>query len=112
MKTFKGFMREGSGFPTSCTEPCRSGGSGDKSSFISVIQQVVKRLSAFVGQIGNQEYLLPEHAVNRLRGSLERIGFTFGEVPTMEGKSGSFDLPMSNLVDVLEKTGILRLMNF
>ena len=56
---------------------------------------VVKRLSAIVGQIGNMEYLLPEHALTRLRGSLQKIGLTFGAIPTMEGESGSFDLPLA-----------------
>ena len=56
---------------------------------------VVKRLNAMVGQIGNMEYLIPEHALNRLRNNLNKIGLTFGEIPTMEGKSGSFDLPLA-----------------
>ena len=90
MKTFKGFMREGVG--SSAVSAVDDG--------INITNvgnpEVVKRLSAFVGQIGNQEYLIPEHAINRIRGSLERIGFTFDkEVPTMEGKSGSFELKMS-----------------
>ena len=90
MKTFKGFMREGVGSSTDDLAV------DDGINITDVANpEVVKRLSAFVGQIGNQEYLMPEHAVNRIRTSLERIGFTFArEVPTMEGKSGSFDLPL------------------
>ena len=91
MKTFKGFMKEGVGSSTDDMAV------DDGVNVTDVANpEVVKRLSAFVGQIGNQEYLIPEHAVNRIRTSLERIGFTFSrEVPTMEGKSGSFELPMS-----------------
>ena len=91
MKTFKGFMREGVGSSTDDLAV------DDGINITDVANpEVVKRLSAFVGQIGNQEYLIPEHAINRIRTSLERIGFTFSkEVPTMEGKSGSFELPMS-----------------
>jgi len=91
MKTFKGFMREGVGSSTDDLAV------DDGINITDVANpEVVKRLSAFVGQIGNQEYLMPEHAVNRIRTSLERIGFTFSkEVPTMEGKNGSFELPMS-----------------
>ena len=89
MKTFKGFMKEGVG--TSASVPL------DVDVNITNVgnPEVVKRLSVYVGQIGNQEYLIPEHAINRLRSSLEQIGFTFGAIPTMEGKSGSFDLKLS-----------------
>ena len=91
MKTFKGFIKEGIGSSTDDTAV------DDGVNITDVANpEVVKRLSAYVGQVGNQEYLIPEHAINRIRTSLERIGFTFSkEVPTMEGKSGSFELPMS-----------------
>ena len=96
MKTFKGFMREGSWFPTGpVSEPENNlGGSVEVNPASLGDPVVVKRLNAIVGQIGNMEYLLPEHALNRLRGSLHKIGITFGEIPQMEGKSGSFDLPL------------------
>mgnify|MGYP003642735263 FL=1 len=96
MKTFKGFMREGSGFPTSsAAEPSSNlGGSTEVNPSSLGNPEVVKRLNAIVGQIGNGEYLLPEHALNRLRGSLQKIGLSFAAIPTMEGKSGSFDLKL------------------
>tara|TARA_R100000995_G_C3467176_1_gene116332 strand:+ start:411 stop:845 length:435 start_codon:yes stop_codon:yes gene_type:complete len=91
MKTFKGFIKEGIGSSTDDQAVDDGVNITDVGN-----PEVVKRLSAYVGQVGNQEYLIPEHAVNRIRASLERIGFTFSkEVPTMEGKSGSFELPMS-----------------
>ena len=34
--------------------------------------------------------------VSRLRNSLSKIGLTFGEVPMMEGESGSYDLPLTS----------------
>ena len=55
----------------------------------------LRRLNAYVGSIGNMEYLLPEHAINRLKTSLMKVGLSFGEIPTMEGNSGSFDLPLT-----------------
>ena len=57
--------------------------------------ETLRRLNAYIGSIGNMEYLLPEHALNRLRTSLMKVGLSFGEIPTMEGKSGSFDLPLT-----------------
>ena len=92
VKTFKGFIKEASGFPTagSPEDPSNLGGSVDVNPAALGDPAVVKRLSAIVGQIGNMEYLLPEHALTRLRGSLQKIGLTFGAIPTMEGESGSF----------------------
>ena len=55
----------------------------------------LRRLNAYIGSIGNMEYLLPEHALNRLKTSLMKVGLSFGEIPTMEGNSGSFDLPLT-----------------
>ena len=57
--------------------------------------RVLKALNAYVGAIANMEYMLPEHALNRLRNSLSRVGFSFGEVPDMTESSGSFDLPLT-----------------
>jgi len=57
--------------------------------------ETLKRLNAYLGSIGNMEYLLPEHALNRLRTSLMKVGLSFGEIPAMEGSSGSFDLPLT-----------------
>ena len=90
-------MREGSGFPTGPVgeNPNNLGGSLEVNPASLGDPAVVKRLNAIVGQIGNMEYLLPEHALNRLRGSLNKIGLSFGELPQMEGKSGSFDLPLA-----------------
>ena len=58
---------------------------------------VVRRLNAYVGAIANMEYMLPEHALNKLKEKLGRLGFSFGEIPEMTEKSGSFDLPLSVL---------------
>ena len=56
---------------------------------------VVRRLNAYVGAIANMEYMLPEHALNKLKEKLGRLGFSFGQIPEMTDKSGSFDLPLS-----------------
>ena len=57
---------------------------------------VLKRLNAIVGGIADHEYIVAEHAIERLRNNLGKIGLAFGgPIPTMEGSSGSFDLPLS-----------------
>jgi hypothetical protein len=40
--------------------------------------------------------MIPEMVVGRLRNSLSKIGLTFGEVPMMEGESGSYNLPLTS----------------
>ena len=57
--------------------------------------QVIRRLNAYVGAIANMEYMLPEHALNKLKEKLGRVGFSFGAIPEMTEKSGSFDLPLT-----------------
>ena len=48
--------------------------------------QVIRRLNAYVGAIANMEYMLPEHALNRLKEKLGRLGFSFGQIPEMTEK--------------------------
>ena len=67
--------------------------------------QNLKRINAIIGSIANMEYILPEHAVARLRGSLDKIHLTFPQVPTMEGSSGEFDLPLTLFGGRFGKTG-------
>ena len=57
--------------------------------------KVLKALNAYVGAIANMEYMLPEHALNKLKEKLGRLGFSFGAIPEMTEKSGSFDLPLT-----------------
>ena len=91
MKSFKNFLSE-SGVGTSDQNMASDMGINP-----SEIQnpKVLKTLNAYVGAIANMEYMLPEHALNRLRNSLSRVGFSFGEVPDMTESSGSFDLPLT-----------------
>ena len=97
MKSFKKYIEEASGFPTGPVgeNPNNLAGSIEINPAELGNPAVVKRLNAIVGSISNFEYLIPEHALNRLRNSLNKIGLSFGEFPTMEGKSGSFELPLT-----------------
>ena len=97
MKSFKSYIKEASGFPTSpgVEVPNNLGGSLEVNPTDVGDPSMLKRLNAIVGTIGNHEYLVGEHAVARLRGTLNKIGLSFGDTPQMEGMSGSFDLPLS-----------------
>ena len=90
MRTFKNFIKENVG--TSDQNMAVDNGINP-----SEIQnpKVLKALNAYVGAIANMEYILPEHALNKLRSSLSRVGFSFGAIPEMTEKSGSFDLPLT-----------------
>ena len=97
MKSFKSYIKEASGFPTGPVgeNPNNAGGSLEVNPSDVGDPSMLKRLNAIVGQIGNHEYLVAEHAINRLRGTLNKIGLSFDNVPQMEGSSGTFDLPLS-----------------
>ena len=38
---------------------------------------------------------MPEHALDRMKGSLNKIGISFGTYPEMIGESGSFEFPLT-----------------
>ena len=83
MKSFKNYIKEDSGFPTGPVgeNPNNLGGSlGDNPTEVSN-PDVLRRINAIVGQIGNHEYLVAEHAIERLRGSLSKIGLSFPATP-------------------------------
>ena len=66
--------------------------------------EVLKRVNAFVGSIGDREYLVPEGAVGQLRNFLMRIGLEFPKVEMPEG-TGSVTVPLSQWVGRFGKDG-------
>ena len=92
MRSFSKFIAEGRGPHTS--DQSRATDNGINPSEIQN-PRVLRALNAYVGAIANMEYMLPEHALNKLKEKLGRLGFSFGEIPEMTEKSGSFDLPLS-----------------
>ena len=92
MRSFSKFIKEGRGPHTS--DQSRATDNGVNTSDVQN-PKAIRALNAYVGAIANMEYLLPEHALNKLRSSLSRVGFSFGEIPEMTEKSGSFELPLT-----------------
>jgi len=108
MKTFKGFIKEASGFPTGPVGENPNNLAGEVTNTLGsdvFNPDNLKRINAVIGAIANMEYILPEHAITRLRGSLDKINLTFPKVPTMEGSSGEFDLPLTLFGGRYGKTG-------
>ncbi len=92
MRSFSKFIKEGRGPHTS--DQSRATDNGINTSDVQN-PRAIKALNAYVGAIANMEYMLPEHALNKLKEKLGRLGFSFGQIPEMTEKSGSFDLPLA-----------------
>ena len=92
MRSFNKFITEGRGPHTSDQSMASDSGLNP-----SEIQnpKVLRSLNAYVGAIANMEYILPEHALEKLRSALDRVGYSFGAIPEMTEQSGSFDLPLT-----------------
>ena len=90
MKSFKNFFKENVGTSDQNMAVDQGINPSEKQN-----PKVLKALNAYVGAIANMEYMLPEHALNKLKEKLGRLGFSFGAIPEMTEKSGSFDLPLT-----------------
>ena len=94
MKTFKKFALDEATFQTTIATLNQDIPTGNYSD-----PQVVRALNSFVGTVARATVdgtMIPEMVVSRLRNSLSKIGLTFGEVPMMEGESGSYNLPLTS----------------
>ena len=94
MKTFKKFALDEATFQTTIATLNQDIPTGNYSD-----PQVVRALNSFVGTVARATVdgtMIPEMVVGRLRNSLSKIGLTFGEVPMMEGESGSYNLPLTS----------------
>ena len=91
MKRFKKVVTEGHGALT-------GGPTADAANNLNMQDyanpEVVRALNSFVGTICDK-HVFPEQAIGVLRNYLSKVQLTFGEVPVMEGESGSFELPLS-----------------
>ena len=109
MKTFKKYLNEASGFATGPVGEHPNNLAGEVTDTLGsdvFNPQNLKRINAIIGAISNMEYLIPEHAVEKLRNSLLKINLTFPKPPTMEGKNGEFDLPVTLFGGRYGKTGM------
>ena len=94
MKSFKRFVKEDAGFTDQNTNSLV--GSLEVNPSEVGNPAVLRRLNAIVGGIADHEYIVAEHAIDRLKNGLGKVGLALGgPVPTMEGKSGSFSIPLT-----------------
>ena len=91
MKRFKRVLNERHGALT-------GGGTADAANNLNMQDYanpvVIRALNSFVGTICDK-HVFPEQAISVLRNYLSKVQLTFGEVPMMEGESGSVELPLS-----------------
>ena len=87
MKTFK----------THLTEKAVDGGYPvDTDSFSNDLANPknIERINSFLGAMGKLEYLVPEHAVNKIKERLGRLAISFGDVDLTEA-GGKISLPLT-----------------
>ena len=66
-------------------------------------EDVLKVVNGFVGSIGNEEYINPQHAVDKLREKLERVGLSFD--CKLEGETGKQTVEVRRFGGRYGKTG-------
>tara|TARA_E500000178_G_scaffold18943_1_gene17869 strand:- start:5588 stop:5998 length:411 start_codon:yes stop_codon:yes gene_type:complete len=87
MKTFK----------THLTEKAVDGGYPvDTDSFSNDLANPknIERINSFLGAMGGIEYLIPEHAMNKIRERLGRLAISFGDVDLSED-GGRISIPLT-----------------
>ena len=82
MKNFNQFVTEAGPTGLWNQEPVSLNGND---TFDITNPSVLKRVNAFVGSIGDREYLIPEAAIEQLRNFLMRVGVQFPKVDLPEG---------------------------
>ena len=89
MKTFKEYVSEGfskAGMPVIQQQW------QDQDAMPSA-ETAVEALNAFVGAIGDHEYMNPRIAFKKLEENLQKLGYHF-DMPTIDGGDGEYSLPL------------------
>ena len=89
MKTFKEYVSEGF---SNAGAPVVQQQWADNDALPSA-ETAVEALNAFVGAIGDHEYMNPSIAFKQLEENLQKLGYHF-EMPTIDGGEGEYSLPL------------------
>lgn len=57
--------------------------------------ETVERINAFLGSMGKMEYLVPEHALNKMQEKLGRLGISF-DMPDLNEDGGEMSVPLTH----------------
>ena len=89
MKTFKEYVSEGF---SNAGMPVLQQQWQDQDAMPSA-ETAVEALNAFVGAIGDHEYMNPRIAFKKLEENLQKLGYHF-DMPTIDGGDGEYSLPL------------------
>jgi len=56
--------------------------------------ETISRINAFLGAMGNMEYLVPEHALNKMQEKLGRLSISF-DMPSLSEEGGTISVPLT-----------------
>jgi len=56
--------------------------------------KTIERINAFLGSMGNMEYLVPEHALNKMQEKLGRLSISF-DMPDLNEDGGEMSVPLT-----------------
>ena len=90
MKTFKEYVSEG--FSNAAGTSVIQQQWSDNDALPSA-ETAVEALNAFVGAIGDHEYMNPRIAFKQLEENLQKLGYHF-EMPTIDGGEGNYSMPL------------------
>ena len=57
--------------------------------------ETIARINAFLGSMGKMEYLVPEHALNKMQEKLGRLGISF-DMPDLNEDGGEMSVPLTH----------------
>ncbi len=89
MKTFKEYVSEGfsvGGMPVMQQQ-------WSDNDALPSAETAVEALNAFVGAIGDHEYMNPRIAFKQLEENLQKLGYHF-DMPTIDGGEGNYSMPL------------------
>ena len=89
MKTFKEYVSEGF---SNAGMPIVQQQWSDNDALPSA-ETAVEALNAFVGAIGDHEYMNPRIAFKQLEENLQKLGYHF-DMPTIDGDVGEYSMPL------------------
>ena len=90
MKNFTKFLKETPAHPTHGDNPA------DGSDFANDLAkpETIERINAFLGAMGNMEYMVPEHALNKMQEKLGRLSISFA-MPDLSEDGGTMSVPLT-----------------
>ena len=56
--------------------------------------KMVERINGFLGSMGGMEYLVPEHAMNKMQEKLGRLALSF-DMPDLSEDGGTYSMPLT-----------------